>query len=150
MASNVFTTAGTTFAVSANEPATYDSTGFAALTYTTVAEVTDAGEYGPQYEIVTHQPIGSRALVKRKGSVDYGEMTWQLGRDPSNAGQTILIAGTDGAQVDQVHSFKITLQDGTIQYFTGVIASYSTALGAANTIVGAAVTVALDNKIIEV
>jgi len=148
--SNVFTSSGTTYAISAGEPATYDQAGFAALTFTDVAEVTDMGEYGASFEVVSHNPLATRRTVKRKGTVNDGAMSLQLGRDPSDAGQAILIAGVDGAGIDVVHSHKVTLQDGTIQYFTGQIYSYTTNVGSANQIVSAAATVELDNKIIEV
>lgn len=148
--SKVFTSAGTTYAISAAEPATYDSVGFAALTWTDVAEVTDMGEFGATFETVSHNPLATRRTVKRKGTVNDGAMSLQLGRDPSDAGQAILIAGVDGAGIDIVHSHRATLQDGTIQYFTGQIYSYTTNIGSANQIVSAAATVEIDNKIIEV
>lgn len=148
--SNVFTSAGTLYAVSAGVPATYDQAGFAALTFTDVAEVVDIGEYGPTYEVVNHNPLETRRTVKRKGTVNDGALPIQLGRDPADAGQAILIAGTDGANKDVVHSHRITLQDGTIQYFTGQIFSYTTNVGSANQIVGATVNVEIDNAVIEV
>ena len=148
--SNVFTSAGTTLAVSANAPATYDTVGFQALTFTDVGEVTDMGEYGPTYEVVTHNPLNTRRTVKRKGTVNDGAISMQIGRDPTDAGQVILIAGVDGAAKDTVHSFEVTLQDGTIQYFTGQIYSYTTNVGSANNIVSASVTVEIDNEIVEV
>lgn len=148
--SNVFTSAGTQYEVVAQEPATYDQAGFEALSYTTVGEVTDLGEYGPTFETVTHNPLATKRTVKRKGTVNDGALTMQIGRDPSDAGQTILIDGVDGANEDQVHSHKVTLQDGTVQYFTGQIYSYTTNIGSANQIVGASVTVELDNEIVEV
>ena len=148
--SDVFTTAGTAYAISAAEPATYNDTGFAALTWTEVAEVTDMGEYGASFEVVSHNPLATRRTVKRKGTVNDGALSLQLGRTPADAGQAILIAGVDGAGIDTVHSHRVTLQDGTIQYFTGQIYSYTTNVGSANQIVSAAATIELDNKIIEV
>lgn len=148
--SNVFTSTGTEYAVVAAEPATYDSVGFAALIWVEVAEVTDMGEYGATYEVVSHNPLATRRTVKRKGTVNDGALTMQLGRDPSDAGQTLLIDGVDGSARDTVHSHRITLQDGTIQYVTGQIFSYTTNVGSSNQIIGAAVMVELDNAIIEV
>lgn len=148
--SNVFTSAGTQYAVSAAPPATYDQVGFEALTFTDVAEVTDMGEYGPTYEVVTHNPLSTRRTVKRKGTVNDGAMTLQLGRDPSDAGQALMIAGVDGANRDVVYSHKVTLQDGTVQYFTGQIYGYTTNISSINTITSASTTVELDNEIIEV
>lgn len=148
--SNVFTSTGTQYAVSAAVPVTYDEAGFVALTWTEVAEVTDMGEYGATYEVVSHNPLATKRTIKRKGTVNDGAMALQLGRDPSDAGQLLLIAGVDGAAADVVHSHRVTLQDGTIQYVTGQIFSYTTNIGASNQIVGAAVTVELDNAIVEV
>ena len=148
--SNVFTSTGTQYAVSAAVPATYDEAGFVALTWTEVAEVTDMGEYGATYEVVSHNPLATKRTIKRKGTVNDGALAIQLGRDPSDAGQLLLIAGVDGAAADVVHSHRVTLQDGTIQYVTGQIFSYTTNIGASNQIVGAAVTVELDNAIVEV
>lgn len=148
--SKVFTSAGTQYAVSAAEPATYDPAGFAALTFTDVAEVTDMGEYGPTYEVVTHNPLPTRRTVKRKGTVNDGALTMQLGRDPTDAGQQLLIDGVDGSELDTIYSHKVTLQDGTVQYFTGQIYSYTTNISTINTITSASVTVELDNAIIEV
>ncbi len=46
MTTKAQTVAGTTIGISASLPATYDSTGFAALSYTTIGEVTDIGSLG--------------------------------------------------------------------------------------------------------
>tara|TARA_R110000824_G_C14999730_1_gene656103 strand:- start:358 stop:807 length:450 start_codon:yes stop_codon:yes gene_type:complete len=148
--SDVFTSTGTLYAVAAAVPATYDSAGFLALTWVPVGEVTDMGEYGATYEVVSHNPIATKRTIKRKGTVNYGALSMQLGRDPADAGQALLIAGVDGAASDTVHSHRVTLQDGTIQYVTGQIFSYTTNIGSSNQIVGAAVTVELDNAIVEV
>lgn len=147
MPSNAFTSAGTTIEVSANEPATYDSTGFAALSYTAIGEITSAGEYGRSYNVVTHLPLDSRETVKRKGSFNSGALSLNMARVPSDAGQTILVAGVDD---DDSHSFKVTLQDGTIQYFTGQIISYTTAVGSGDQITGATVAIEIDGAIVEV
>jgi len=148
--SDVFTSAGTTLEVVADQPATRDEAGFSALTFTQVGEITDLGEYGVEYEVVTHNPLDSRRTIKRKGTANDGNITMQLGRVPSDAGQTVLQDGADGAEKDTVHSFKITLQDGTVQYSTGQIFSYTTNVGSVNQITGASVTVEFDDQIIEV
>jgi len=66
--SNAFTSAGTTISVVDSNPATYDQAGFEALTYSLIGEVTDLGEFGREYSAVTHNPLGDRRTVKRKGS----------------------------------------------------------------------------------
>ena len=145
--SDVFTSAGTTLGISANAPATYDETGFSALTFTDIGEITDMGEYGREYALVTHNPLGDRRTVKRKGSYNDGALTMSLGRVPSDAGQVLLLAALDS---DDSYSFEVTLQDGTIQYFSGQVMSYTTNVGSVDQITGASVTVEIDGDIVEV
>ena len=56
--------AGTTLKISASTPATYDGTGYAALTYTTVGEVTDLGEFGRVYFVDFDQTRARRRTVQ--------------------------------------------------------------------------------------
>jgi len=85
----IATSAGTTFKISAGTPATFDGTGYAALTYTAVGEITDLGEFGREYALVTHQPVGSRGTRKFKGSFNEGTITLSLGLDTDDAGQIL-------------------------------------------------------------
>lgn len=147
MASNAFTSAGTTISISAVLPATYDSAGFAALTFTTIGEITDAGEYGKTYNLVSHNPLGDRKTYKFKGSYNNGSMTLQMGRVPDDAGQTILLAALDS---DNSYSIKVVLQDGTINYFTAQIMSYTTSVGSVDQITAATVSIEVTDDIIEV
>ena len=146
MASNAFTSAGTTVAVSASLPGAYTATGFGALTYTDIGEVTQAGEFGKQYALVTHNPLGDRETYKFKGSYNNGTLSLQMGRVPSDAGQTILVAALAS---DNSYSFEVTLQNGTILYFTGQIMSYTTNVGGVDQITSATVNVEIDSAIVE-
>src|SRR3546814_14154410 len=86
---DVFTSAGSTIAVSASPPATYDDTGFEALTFTDIGEVTNLGEFGRAYNLVTHNPLATRKTVTRKGSFNDGTVAMQLARVPSDAGHEL-------------------------------------------------------------
>ena len=72
---DVRTSAGSMLLVSASRPVTYDAAGFQALALIEVAEITDLGEFGREYNPVTHQPVRTRRVVKRKGSFDDGSIT---------------------------------------------------------------------------
>lgn len=146
MASLARTSAGTKLYVSASAPATYNSAGFAALSWTEVTEVTDLGEFGKEYNLVTHNPLGSRQTIKRKGSYNNGNLTLAMARVPTDAGQALLIAGRDS---DNSYSFKVLNQDLTIAYFSGQIMKYTANVGSVDQIFGASVTVELDNDVIE-
>ena len=83
----VQTTAGTTLSLIATAPATYDAAGFATLSTSMkeVGEIVDIGEWGREYNLVTHNPIGDRRTVKLKGSYNDGQIALQLGREIGRA-----------------------------------------------------------------
>lgn len=145
--SNAFTSAGTDISICANAPATYDAIGFAALTWTSIGEVTELGEFGRVYNIVKLNLLKDRRTVKRKGSYDDGTVAAQMARVPDDAGQAILVAAVNS---DSSYSIKITLQDGTKFYFSAQISSYTTNVGNVDQITSATVNFEIDNNIIEV
>lgn len=145
--SNAFTSAGTDISICANAPATYDAIGFAALTWTSIGEVTELGEFGRVYNIVKLNLLKDRRTVKRKGSYDDGTVAAQMARVPDDAGQAILVAAVNS---DASYSIKITLQDGTKFYFSAQISSYTTNVGNVDQITSATVNFEIDNNIIEV
>ena len=123
MGTNVFTSAGTTLGLVADAPATEDEAGYSALTFVSVGEITDLGEFGREYSEVTHNPLGERRTQKLKGSFNDGSITLQMGRVPSDAGQALIQTALDD---DADYSFEVTLQDGTVQYFQAKVMSYTT------------------------
>ena len=147
MASKAFTSAGTKLLISASAPATYNETGFAALTWTEIGEVSEMGEFGRQYNLVTFNTLGDRRTVKRKGSYNDGTIACQMARVPDDVGQTIL---TSAVNSDASQSIKIVLQDGTVFYTTAQVMSYTTNIGNVDQITSATVNLEIDNDIIEV
>lgn len=130
----VATTAGTTFSVSAGNPATFDVAGYAALTFTAVGEVTDLGEFGREYALVTHNPIGSRGTQKFKGSFNEGQIALQLGLDTDDAGQILMKAAS---QSDNNYSFKVATKNGDIYYFEAKVMSWKVGAGGVDSITSA-------------
>lgn len=139
----VYTTAGTVIAVSASAPATYDSTGYGALTYTAVGEVTDLGEFGREYALVTHNPIGTRATQKYKGSYNEGAITLAVGLDTDDAGQDLL---TTASTSDSNYSFKITAQNGDVYYFPAKVMSFKRQFGSVDQITTGAITLEITSS----
>lgn len=139
----VYTTAGTTIAVSASAPATYDSAGYAALTYTAIGEVTDLGEFGREYALVTHNPIGTRATQKYKGSYNEGAITLAVGLDTDDAGQDLL---TTASTSDSNYSFKITAQNGDVYYFPAKVMSFKRQFGSVDQITTGAITLEITSS----
>lgn len=148
-ATEAFTSAGTTVEIDLNNsPATNDAAGFAALlSFEAVGEIADAGEFGRQYNLVTHLRLDERRTIKRKGSFNDGQMTLQLARVTSNQGQADLKTALDS---DSDSSFRVTLQDGTFLYFVAQTMSYTTNIGGTDQITGSTVVVEITNDIIEV
>lgn len=117
----VRSSAGTTLGIVAGAPATYDSTGYAALTFVTIGEVTDLGEFGREYNLITHNPLATRGTQKLKGSFNEGTMSVQLGLDTDDAGQILAKAASLS---DSAYSFKATTQNGDVYYFRAMVMSF--------------------------
>jgi hypothetical protein len=145
--SGAFTSAGTTIGISSTLPATYDASGYGALSYSAVGEVTDLGEFGREYALVTHNPLGARRTVKRKGSYNDGQVAMTVARVPSDTGQADIITALDS---DDPVAFEIVLQDGTTLYFAGVVMSYTTNVGSVDQITSASVMIEITTDIVEV
>lgn len=143
------TTAGATLALTATKPATYDKAGFegAGMTYTPVGEITDLGSWGREYNLVSHNAIGDRRTKKLKGSYNDGQIQLQLGRDASDAGQVLLNTALND---DSDYYFKVTFQDGEVQYFAAQVMSYTTEAGNVDQVVGSSVSIEITNDLIEV
>ncbi len=136
----VRSSAGTTIKISAAAPATFDSTGYAALTLTTIGEVTDLGEFGREFALITHNPIGSRGTVKLKGSFNEGSIQMQLGLDTDDAGQ---ILAKTASLSDADYSFCITTQNGDKYYFQAKVMSFKVGVGGVDSVTAATITLEL-------
>lgn len=131
------TSAGTTLHISAGVPSTFDDTGYAALSYTAVGEVTDLGEFGREYNLVTHNPVGNRGTVKLKGSFNEGSMQVQLALDTDDAGQ---ILAKTASRSDSNYAFKVTTQNGDKYYFQAKVMSFKVGVGGVDTVTSATMT----------
>lgn len=139
---------GTRVYVSAGEPATYDTTGFNALSYTEVGKIESIGEYGGSAEVSSFTPLNDGIVDKLKGSIDYGSAALSIGRLTGDVGQGILKDGFDGNNRDTVHSFKIINSDGATAFFTGLISSFVTVQDGANNVIMVNCNVELNNKVL--
>lgn len=144
--SGAFTSAGTKLYTAATLPTTYTKAGFDAVNWIEIGEITNIGEFGRSYNVVTHNPLSDRKTIKRKGSYNDGDPVFDMARVPSDAGQTILVAARDS---DNSYPFKIVLQTGALIYFSAQVMSYTTNIGSVDQITAASVTVGIDNDIIE-
>lgn len=147
--SNAVTSAGTKIYIGDALPATYDKAGFEALTWTEIGEVTDLGEFGREYNLVTHNPVGDRRTVKRKGSFNDGSTTIQYAFDRSTGeeGQAALRTAVDD---DTSQSIKIELPDAeeTHIYFSAQVMSAPINVGSVDQILAQSTTLEIDNDVL--
>lgn len=141
----VRTSAGSTLKVSASAPATFDSSGYNTLftaspTPPAVGEITDLGEFGREFALVTHNPVGTRGTQKFKGSFNEGTMTLSLGLDTDDAGQILMKAASLS---DNNYSFLVTTQNGDKYYFQAKVMSFKVGVGSVDSITTATCTLEL-------
>jgi len=70
--SDIVSSVGTVMSVDDAAPATYDATGFAALTWAEVGELAELPAYGSESALATHTPLKTGIVAKRRGSINYG------------------------------------------------------------------------------
>ncbi len=127
-----------------NPPASQTLVALQAVSYTEVKEVVDIGEFGKTYNLVTHNPLGDRVTVKRKGSINNGTLAVQMAYAPADPGQTLLAAAVDS---DDSYSYKVVLQDGTEFLFTAQAMGYPIQVGGVDSITASTCNVEIDSPI---
>lgn len=143
-----YSSSGTTFAITApaSIPATYDSTGYAALTYTTVGEVESLpGEIGASFALVTFNPLDGSGIQKLKGTPDGGSTDFNVALDADDTGQDAVIAAAASMSVVSV---KITLPSGDIVYNTGLVMKAPIVVGGADDVTMRAISVEFNNHLV--
>ncbi|MDB6454694.1 phage tail tube protein [Falsirhodobacter sp. 20TX0035] len=136
------TAAGASLAISLTAPATFTEAGYSALTPKVVGEVTNVGEFGKEFALVTHNPLAERGTGKRKGSYNNGTLSPTMALDPSDEGQQDMETALES---DQPAYFQVTLQDGTAYWLAGLVMSYRPTVGGVDDVVTAACTIEVDS-----
>jgi hypothetical protein len=130
-----------------NPPVAQTLTDLQNVSYTEVKEVTDIGEFGRTYNLVTHNPLGDRITVKRKGSINNGTLQVQMAYAPADPGQTLLATAVDS---DSSYSYKVTLQDNTNFYFTGQAMGRPVQVGGVDSFTASTCNIEIDSQIFRV
>jgi len=144
------TSTGTILSVVAGDPATFTAADYALLAFVEVGEVIDLPEYGPNVQVVESNPLATGITEKFKGFINFGSQSMGLEFDSEDAGQQILADGVEGATKNQQHAVKIEYQDGSIDYYSARIFSYTKAPGSANSMVGSTVQVEINTPVTRV
>jgi hypothetical protein len=126
------TFAGTLVSVSAGVPATYDASGFNALTYTAIGEISSApGSGGVKFEDVSYTVLGRRSTTHLKGTSDQEEEEMEVIVIRADAGQVLLKAAL---QSDSQYAFKVVYNNGEIDYFQALVTGFAGKGGDSNTV----------------
>lgn len=149
--SDIFSSVGTQVSVDDAAPATYDVTGFAALTWALCGELAELPSFGSEAALATHTPLATGIVAKRRGSKNFGSLALTMAVSASDAGAAILETKADAAAgADAQVSVKVELVNGGVQYFTAQVMSYKVNPANADSITMAEVTLEIDNSVVKV
>jgi hypothetical protein len=137
---------GYTLAISVGAPSTYDAAGFAAKSYTVVAEIESIPDFGGTAQVPEFIPLATGVVDKAKGSINYGDFTAPLRREITDAGQVALQAGFDGVNRNTIHSVRLSHPTGGTLYFTAYVSSFTYNIADANAWTRNGVTFAINAR----
>ena len=120
---------GSTLHAVATAPATFDSAGYAALTWVAVGEIKGIPAFGKSRNSLTFTPLASGAMQKYAGITDAGKISLEFLSNTDDAGQIILKTGVSSSAAI---SIKVTSQNGDVYYFRALVLSYKLGIGDAN------------------
>lgn len=125
----VYSHAGVQLAISqevANDD--LDAAAFALLTWDTVSNVGSIGEYGINTNMITYDTMDTLVSRKAKGITNAGDPQIEMARTDGDTGQAAMIAAGAPNYFD-ARGFRVTKQDGSIDYLRGLCAGPSSPSG---------------------
>jgi hypothetical protein len=144
----VRTSAGTTLRITATAPSTFNTAGYNTLFTDSpvpalVGEITDLGEFGREFALVTHNPVGTRGTQKFKGSFNEGTMALSLGLDTDDAGQILM---KTASLSDNDYYFMVTTQNGDRYFFQAKVMTWKVGVGGVDQITTASATLEISTN----
>lgn len=129
---------------------------FSAETWTEVGLITQFGEYGRVYDLVTFQQVYDGRTFKLKGPYNDGQLTLTVGQDLSDAGQELLYDAANASTQDN-WGFRIEFNDPpssaggpSTVFFRALPMSFRSTLGAVNAVFSATSMLEINSPIITV
>jgi len=120
---DMYTSIGTVLSISAAQPATYDSVGYAALTWTKIGLIGSIGDLTGQWDSDEFNLLETGGTVRAKTFRDPGSTQLTIGYKPADAGQAILLSAYNDILND--YSFKLEMPDGQVRYFQAKVMEYT-------------------------
>lgn len=138
------------------DPATFDATGYAALSYTQIGSIENLGAFGDEASEVTFDDLADGRTKKLKGQRNAGTMQLVLGLDDDDTGQGLLDTAEADDSVANYH-FKVEFPNklssgGTnaLRYFSAKVMSVREEVNTANNVVKKNVSLGINTKIVKV
>lgn len=122
-----------------------DESGADVDTYINVGSITNLGEFGPEFEEITFTELGSRNVLKFKGTRNDGSVELSIGQNLSDEGQEKLWEALQGDDKDDDWAFEVELASGDAFHFAGKVMSFTTDIADPDSVVEGSVTVAIQS-----
>lgn len=122
---------GTVVKFSAAKPATFDQTGYEALTFTTAGQVTNVGTLGVQWDEVQLDTLDLGRFYA-KGTKNVGDLPITFGYDTADTGQAIAETASGATGASGSVSVQIILPGGEDLYAYGPVLSFNRQIGGPN------------------
>ena len=117
---NAFTNSGSTVGICITPQNTnLDEEDFEALTYVPIGNVGNLGERGANTNIVSYDTWNTDTPLKGKGITNAGDPQLEVAYDPADPGQ--IAVRTAAAAKSSNYAFKVTRQNGAVQYLRGLV-----------------------------
>ena len=154
----LFTTSGLTISITTTttDPATFNAVGYAALSYTEISGLENAGGFGDESNEVTADDIGLGRTIKLKGQRNAGNMDLVFLLNDADAGQTLLRAAEADDSTGNFH-FKVTLPNklaspgaDAIRYFSAKVMTAKENFDTADTVAKLNATIGINTAIVSV
>lgn len=142
------TAAGSTLAISATAPATFDVAGFAALAVTEIGGIDKLGPIGAVFAKVEFQPLKG-PKDKHKGSSDSGSLNPSMAYDPEDAGQ-ILLRTAAADKTSKLYYFVVMFPTGEGRGFGARVFGAPETVDGADTIITAAATIEICTEVVTI
>jgi len=113
---------GTTLAIATGLPATFDETGYEALTWVVIGGLVSIGEVGDDHETISIPDLTAGRIRTIKGAATGTTIQVSLFEVPSDAGQAAAELAAKGPGGE--YSFRVSDVAGADQYFSGVAMSW--------------------------
>jgi hypothetical protein len=123
----LYSSNATCISVSVAAPATHNSTGFAALTYTQVGELETIGDVSQTRAAITFKNLCTGKTSTLKGSEEGVSIPVTVALDRDDAGQTMM--STAYASNTQILSVRIQEANGDMMYFRAFVMSNTVVYG---------------------